>query len=351
LRARPRTTNAPLHQALRDHVPIECYGFLPDIDTINPGNTQPARCLQCGELLAFCPKPHVGADRVDRVCPRCDCLRSKRLCHIIGRGAYTAPPFVKRVLTRDELLTSIGILRGWLQANIEPSDMSEQAEHARQTMLRTIGELTETYVKLTRADTTQTESGLREWIFGQYWSDALHQRGLPQEVRNMLISGEFVWMQFQLSTIEDWAACAVQYTRALEYELHRRFYDPCGLRLVTREGQAMKPNQFTIGTMMFLYSERKKNANWQTMLELVAGPSSIDEQALRQLVIDIEAIRANRNKVAHTEKVDAALARSIREAVLGQHGRPGLLYRLIAQLDPPSGPPHATLSSPTTPTT
>ena len=327
------------HRALRNRVPIECHGFLPDIDTINPGNTRPARCPKCDELLAFCPKPHVGADRVDRVCPRCDCLRSKRLCHIIGRGIYTAPPFVKRVLTRDELLASIGTLRGWLQANVEASDMSEQAEHARQTMLRTIGELTETYVKLTHVDTAQTEAGLREWIFGRYWSDGQHQRGLPQQVRNMLISGEFVWMQFQLSTIEDWAACAVQYTRALEYELHRRLYDPCGLRLVTREGLPMKPNQFTIGTVMFMYSERKKNPNWQTMLELVAGPSGIDEQALRQLVIDIEAVRPARNKVAHTEKVDAALARDIREAVLGQHGRPGLLYRLIAQLNPPSDPP------------
>ena len=86
------------------------------------------------------------------------------------------------------------------------------------------------------------------------------------------------------------------------------------------------------------------------MLELVAAPSSIDEQALRQLVIDIEAIRPDRNKVAHTEKVDAALARTIREAVLGRHGRPGLLYRLISQLNPPSGLPHATLSSPTTQT-
>ena len=46
----------------------------------------------------------------------------------------------------------------------------------------------------------------------------------------MLISGEYVWTQFQRTTIEDWAACAVQYTRALEYELHRRFYDPCGIR-------------------------------------------------------------------------------------------------------------------------
>jgi hypothetical protein len=328
-----------VHQALRDRVSIECHGFLPDVDTINPGNTEPARCPQCGELLAFCPKPHVGADRVDRVCPRCDCLRSKRLCHILGRAEYIAPPFVKRILTQEDLLASVQTLRAWLREHVALDDASERADQAREQLLRTIGELTESYVKLTRADTAQTEYWFREWVFREHWSDEKSPRGLPKEVRNMLISGEFVWMQFQASTIEDWAACAVQYTRALEHEIHRRLYDPCGLRLVTKDGFPMKPNQFSIGTVMFLYSERKKNANWDTLLELVARPSSIDEQALKQLVIDIEALRLDRNKVAHTERVDATLAGKIRELVLGHQGQPGVLYRLCSSLNPPTFDP------------
>jgi hypothetical protein len=202
-------------------------------------------------------------------------------------------------------------------------------------MLRTIGELTETYVKLTRADTAQTEYYFRNMFFRGYWSDEQHERGLPKEVRNMLISGEFVWMQFQSSTIEDWAACAVQYTRALEYELHRRLYAPCGERLVTRDGAPMKANQFTIGTVLFLYSERKKNTNWSTLIQFVAQPSGMTEDMLRQLVIDIDALRIDRNKVAHTEHVDEALASKIRDTVIGPHGQPGLLYRVCSQLNPP----------------
>ena len=74
-------------------------------------------------------------------------------------------------------------------------------------------------------------------------------------------------------------------------------------------------------------------------MELVAQPSGIDEQALRQVVIDIEALRLDRNKVAHTERVDAALARKIRETVLGQQGQHGLLYRVCSLLDAPPAAP------------
>lgn len=328
------------HAALRTRTAITCHGFLPDVDTINPGGTQPARCTRCGELIAFCPKPHVSERHIDQVCPRCDCLQSQQLCHIIGRGTYTAPPFVKRVLTHEELLSNIGTLRGWLRANVDPSDIGDAAEQARQTMLRTIGELTETYVKLTRADTTQTEYGLREWLFGQHWSDEKHARGLPRDVRNMLISGEFVWMQFQTSTIEDWAACAVQYTRALEFEIHRRLYEPCGQLLVTKDNTPMLPQQFTIGSVIYLYRDRKKNTNWSTVLNMVAQPSGINEQTLKLLCDEIEELRGDRNKVAHTQHVDAQLASKIRRQVLGQPGQPGLLYRLCSQLEPPRSSLH-----------
>jgi hypothetical protein len=289
-------------------------------------------------VLAFCPKPHVDAQRIDRVCPRCDCLRSMRQCHIKDRGTYTAPPFIKRVLTREDLFASIKTLRTWLRESVAEDADDPAAEQARDHLLQTIGELTETYVKLTRADTAQTEYTLREWVFGQHWSDTTNGRGLSALVRNMLISGEYVWLQFQGSTVEDWAACAVQYTRALEYEIHRRIYEPCGERLITRDGFPMLSRQFTMGTVMFLYSERAKNSNWQTVLAQVAQPSGINELDMRQLVIDINALKDDRNKVAHTEHVNAALAHKIRAAVLGRQGQPGLLYRLITQLQLPTTP-------------
>jgi hypothetical protein len=324
------------HHALAAPIPIACHGFLPDVDTINPSGTPPMRCPTCGDVMAFCPKPHVHAQRIDQVCPRCDCLRTKRLCHIKDRGTHTAPPFIRRVLTREDLFANIATLRTWLRESVSADSEDPAAEEARGRLLQTIGELTETYVKLTRADTAQTEYTLREWVFGNYWDEAHHARGFPPLVRQMLISGEYVWLQFQSSSVEDWAACAVQYTRALEHEIHRRIYEPCGERLVTREGLPMTSRGFTIGTVINLYIQRTSNTNWQTVLERVAQPSGIDEAIMKQLVKDIEALRLDRNKVAHTEHVNEALARKIRERVLGRQGQPGLLYRLITQLKPPA---------------
>lgn len=323
-----------VHQALRSTPPIACHGFLPDVDTINPGGTAPERCTRCNELLAFCPKPHVGRNQIDRVCPRCDCLRSQRLCHIIGRGVYSAPPFVRRVLSRDELIASVKTLREWVKQRVAEGDDGEPAEQARGQLLRSIGELTESYVRLTRADTAGAERKFREWIFGEYWSEEQHARGLAKTPRDMLISGEYVWEQFQGSTIDDWAACAVQYTRALEFEIHRRLYEPCGTRLVTREGKEMLSHQFTIGTVIFLLHTRGSN-NWATLLECVARPSGISEQDLEAILIDIRRLRNDRNKVAHTAHVDRTLATNIRAAVLGTRSATGLLYRICSMLAAP----------------
>lgn len=113
------------------------------------------------------------------------------------------------------------------------------------------------------------------WALGRGSADPRAPR-LPaqrRQVRNMLLSGEFVWMQFQTSTIEDWAACAVQYTRALENELHRRLYDPCGLRLVIKDGTPMQPKQFTIGVVLFLYSERNRRLT-HFLIQLSDRPSA-----------------------------------------------------------------------------
>lgn len=327
-----------VHAVLRSPIPIACHGMLPDVDTVSPNGARPEHCPKCGQgVLAFCPKPHVAPDRIDRVCPRCDCLQSRRLCHIIDDVVLhpVVPPFVKRILSMDELVGGVKTLRSWLRDNVGPDDTSERADRARDYTIRTIGELTDTYMQLTRPDTVHTENVLREWVFAEYWSDETHRRGLAGEARHMLISGEFVWNHLVHSTIEDWAACAVQYTRALEYELYRRFYEPCGRRLFRQEGDPMQPKQFTIGTPMFIYRERKKDANWSIVLERVALPSGADEATLRQLVIDVEQLRGDRNRVAHTEAVDKTIAGRVRDTVLGRPGQPGLLLRLCSTLDPP----------------
>ncbi|GAB4172365.1 MAG: hypothetical protein Fur005_34120 [Roseiflexaceae bacterium] len=331
------------HQALRQRRIPACHGVFLDSSSAQDhaplSDRQGVVLLQPGmaegvasELL-ICPKPHIGPWRVDLVHRRQHCCVDPNVCHIIGQVG--AQPPIRQPRNQADLIASATTLRNWLRQQTDADSDDDQAEQVRSQLFRSLGELTERYIRLTQADTAQVERTLQEWVFGEYWSDQQHLRGLPQLVRQMLVSGEYVWVQFQNSSVEDWAACAVQYTRALEFEIHRRIYQPCGNRLVTREGTPMGPNQFTIGTVIHLYSMRRQNSNWQTIQEHVVQPSGIDEASMRDLCMAIESVRTARNKVAHTEHVDANLAKHIREQVLGKQGQPGLLIRLAQHLRPP----------------
>jgi hypothetical protein len=301
----------------------------------------PQRSEQTGALLALCPKPHIGPGHVNLVDPQNDCLRNPRVCHILGQphAAALVPPFVKRVLNKEQLAENIAQLRERLSRQIDPDDESEAAESARASLLRTIGELTESYVNLRQPDTllAQIEEKLA-WAFGELWRADQHQRGLPEDVRNMLISGEYVWNEFQQSKMKDWAACAVQYVRALERELHRRLYERCGSPSVLRYyDKAMIPHQFTFGSVSRAYRKRldaEPDPNWQTLVTCAALPSGADPQAFEAIVGEIARLRTSRNKIAHSQRIDKALAGSARSAVLGQPNQPGVLRRFIAMLDP-----------------
>ncbi len=318
---------------LPERPPVRCIGYWQDVDTRNPDGTRPLRCPTCGEVMAFCPKPHVSARRVNPVCPRCDCLKNPQLCHIIDRAEGLVPPFVSRVLTKEQLTSTIETLRSQLRRPAE-DDETDEAEHARHALFAAIGELTETYIKLSRADTAQIALTL-EWALAPYWRDDQHLHGLPATVRTMLVSGEYVWHDFQGSSVEDWAASAVQFVRALEHEMQRRIYEPCGAALLAQDGAPMQPKQFTFATPYFSYALGKHNGNRQTLADRVAMPSGLTEAELWQLFQDIEKLRIDRNAIAHTDAVDKALAARVHAAVIGSPGAPGLLRRLLA-LKPPA---------------
>jgi hypothetical protein len=326
---------------LPEHPAVTCRGMLQDADTVNPGALPANHCNRCGALLALCPKPHVSQARVDMVCPRCDCLRNARLCHIMGTQstAVLLPPFVRRVLTREQLVTNVKQLRERVQVQYSVDDESGEAELARTAVVHAIGELTESYLAWKQPDSlmAQIEEKLT-WAFGNMWRADQHPRGLPEDVRNMLVSGEYVWNEFQQSEMRDWAACAVQYVRALERELHRRIYARCGKpSVLLYYDEPMNPHQFTFGTVSRAYRKRNDAApdpNWQTMLQHAAQASQADNAAFETLIADIARLRKNRNKIAHSERIDRGIAGTVRSAVLGQPDQAGLLRRFIELLDP-----------------
>ncbi len=328
---------------LPERPPVTCHGTLQDTDTVNPGGLPPLRCPGCATVLAICPKPHVGPTRVDLVCPRCDCLQQPRLCHILDSTEVIAliPPFVRRVLTREQLAASAEQMRTRLRERVDPDDESAEAEYARSVSFKAIGELTESYLAWKQPDTllTQIEDKLT-WVLGMFWHSDQHPRGLPEDVRHMLISGEYVWNEFQQTGMHDWAACAVQYVRAMERELHRRLYERCGKPSALRYyDRPMLPHQFTFGSVSRAYRKRQTeqpDPNWQTLCACAADTSGVSAADFTALIADITRLRRARNKIAHSERIDKSLAGTVRNAILGQPGAPGVLRRFVELLDPAS---------------
>jgi hypothetical protein len=324
---------------LPERPPIVCHGTLQDADTVNAG-VLPARCCaRCGAVLAVCPKPHVGPAAVDLVCPRCDCLCSPVLCHILPAAPATVlPPFVRRVLTREQLIESIGHMRVRLRQSSTPDDESPEAEVLRAALLQTMGELTENYVSWRQPDAmlAQIEEKL-SWAFGALWRAEEHARGLPEDVRHMLLSGEYVWNEFQQAGVQDWAACAVQYVRALERELHRRLYARCGTPSeLVYYGMPMQPYQFTFGSLSRAFRKRhlaEPDPNWRVLVWYAAERSGADMAAFEALIADVTRLRKNRNKIAHSQRIGRSIAGTVRQAVLGSPGEAGVLRRFIDMLD------------------
>ncbi|NJN67906.1 MAG: DUF3114 domain-containing protein [Chloroflexaceae bacterium] len=226
-----------------------------------------------------------------------------------------------------------------MQSKVAEDDESLEADAARSQLMEAIGKLTETYLQWRKPDTLHIEEKL-EFIFGAYWKHTTDTpRGLADEVRQMLISGEYVRGELKKAGIQDWAACAVQYVRALEREMGYRLYEPGKTELKWGK-KVMLPGQFTFGTPGKIYHDRddQQKANWQVLLMHVVHPSGATEDAFGHLLKDIDALREGRNTIAHGEHVASSLAEEVRDAVLGQMqaGNAGVLVRLVAMLNTPA---------------
>lgn len=337
-----RTVLDRVHAQLATSIPIACHGVIGDVDTIRPGSQANATCPTCNGPLAYCPKPHVGPQHIDRVCTRCDCLSNKQVCHIIGQDEAFLPPMVQRTLTTEDLSRNIEELKQWLNKHASINDTSEQAEQLRTQILNAIGARVDSFTKFNRVDLTSTRNNFRQWVFGDYWDTNSYQ--LSEQAREMLVSGEYIWNEVKDVRLEDWAACAVQYLRAFEYELHRRVYDVCNNQLIKQQYskvQPMKPNEFTFGSLGGIYNNRTndtppfRNAtNWSVLLEYVAKPMGLSEADFGELCRKTSELAKSRNEVAHTKLISREKVQEIRDRVLGKLNQPGELLQLCQQLRP-----------------
>jgi hypothetical protein len=308
-----------------------CEGAWLDPDTVHAGQ----RSLPAHTIL--CPKRHVGPGITDLVNVDSDCLKNSLLCHVMGQPIV--PPFVSRVMTQEQLAQRSNDLRTRSDEQLreaEASDNQTSAESIRQHIFTGIGRAVEQYIKLF-ANTGAIENMFETWIFGERWK--IHPYSLNEHTRNSLVSGEYVWQNYQEATLHDWAAPAIQFCRALEHELHRRFGYP------THDQYHLAKSGFTLGTIPYAYNNRSrdKNAahNWSLLIALVkrSGSSSAEFEALVER-INSEQVTVYRNLLAHSGFVNRDIAASLRKSIIGDKHSPGILCWLAEHIEPPANDRH-----------
>lgn len=300
-----------------------CRGVWADPDTIN------ATRQGLPSQTIICPKPHIGTGVFDLVNVETDCLKNPQVCHVIGQPIVA--PYVVRVSSYDQLAQRSKSLRSSNSeqlAKAEADGDEERAERIRDHIFLGVGKIIEHYVN-NFGNPRIAEESLR-WIFGAHWQE--HTRCLDATTRNALISGEQVWQHYQNVHLQDWAAPAIQFCRALEHELKRRLYTPFAASYPSNT------SGFTLGTVEFAYGRHNKNALavWGLFLQAVRNSGS-DILAFEQIAHAMVngGLKDKRNQLAHGTAIPYETAVALRELVLGKNrSQPGILCWLAESLEP-----------------
>lgn len=320
-------------ESLPDRSLPDCHGIMLDQDTVHAsGSPMPM-------YNALCLKPHLGAGVFDLVNTSIHCLKDPLICHIYGQAKLA--PFVVRATTKEEMGQQSGNIR--VQAETILTEAENQgddtkAEALREQIFQGVGQTVEQFVKSRgKAATATIEKNFEDWAFTTYWKK--DPRCLTEETRNILLSGEYVWQEYQTTDLQDWAAPAIQYCRALEIEVKRRLADhypdpyPRGFDLRRAN------NRLTLGALKTMYLKRNNQPdakhNWR-LLTQIAQASHSNLNAFMQILgrIASEHVAEYRNQAAHSNPVSQTIAEALRTSIIGTGDNPGILVWMAKNLEP-----------------
>jgi hypothetical protein len=309
-----------------------CHGILLDEGTVNAS----------GSLLlsynVLCPKPHIGEGVFDLVNDKLHCLKDPLVCHIYGQAKLA--PFVVRAATKEEMIQQSSNMRAKADALLkeaEENDDDAKAEILRKQIFQGVGQTVEQFVRVSgKALIPTLEKQFDEWIFGIYWKK--DPRCLTEETRHILLSGEYVWQEYQDADLQDWAAPAIQFCRALETEIKRRLHDhypnPRSGFDLSKSGGHM-----TLGAVTAIYSKRNQlhgtQDSWNLFMNLVRR-SSCDSNAFITVMEDIkqDEVAKKRNSLAHGGAISHTVAQQLRDSIIGSKSKTGILCWIAENLEP-----------------
>lgn len=244
--------------------------------------------------LLICPKPHIGAWRVDLVSRTRHCCQDARLCHIVGQSQ--AHPPVRPPRSAEELLRE-------LQRVFERGRDGKLNDETISAIARQVEDLTRRFAEI---------AGAYKRI--EVYYHRLRDMGL--EVFDRLGAAEreslglAVFLLEQLDSIgaSDYSAPAIHFSSVMEIEVQRRVFACPDLI-----GDLSKPKRQTLGVLPWMRQNPElTDDNWNRLQQYVAAHwnEQIDPEDLNRLVSfdqfiakALNRIAQLRNQAAHTHPV------------------------------------------------
>lgn len=294
------------HQRLRTPAKIACHGVFLDSLTVTAHGTfadavamrrRTGKPLVAADVpdeaaldtLLLCPKPHIGAWRMDVVSLEHDCCQNAQVCHIFGNGVpdIRKPSRLRRLEDIAEAIQTAG-----------GEDETERTEAAT----RHVRVIAQRYADLIKPNMAE----LTAWVQRRLDVDPLFETfpHLTAEHRATLGLARFLWQQIENIQATNYAGPALLFTGVLEdlikatvFARSPQLYDQYGKELYR-----------TLGVIGRTCKDRGRN--WRLMTGAVFGGNHWNVQVTGSTRIPFETwgmkvwdISRIRNQAAHEAQV------------------------------------------------
>ncbi len=284
------------HQRLKHRVDIRCRGiFLDSLSATAHGHMATTSDLlqrdgtpvqENMEDLLLCPKPHIGAWRVDLVSLHRDCCTNPHLCHIMQQVDAHKP---QRLTTLPDIEQAIRT------ATASEEDDPEEQIAAATRMVQTI---VRRYAQLLQPDITRYRAWIRDKLdIGDLFDTTPL---LNESQRETLALARFLWEQIEHINTMNFAAPTILFSGVLEEVTQATIYNRCE-PLCTTGGKPLRKTLGTLGN-----SKGHGGSNWRILVRDIVNKQYWHEQVSPQQTLtlstwidNVQVLSQLRNDAAH----------------------------------------------------
>jgi hypothetical protein len=294
----PRTPAC--HGIFLDTLSANAAGVLADITGLTT-RTGAAFNTTLDDLLV-CPKPHIGAWRVDLVSLTHDCCANSALCHIKGLAGARKP---QRLTALDEIASAL--------QQLDPAGDDEALVSAAQQQALVI---TRRYAQLLQPNI----ASYKRWIRDRLAIDDLFETTtlLSDQQRETLALARFLWEQIEHIRASNFAGPMLLFSGVLEeiaratiYSVCPNLYDNRGLRLMQSLGVLGKSKGYGGNNWRILERDIAHGGRWNEQVTVH------QHYPFSRWIDAIGTIADIRNKAAHEARADLGAFATLIELYFG----------------------------------